>query len=577
MKEKIYYLENSLLLSRSLTDFYTSWKWTVFRNEESLLKALFKEPPSLMIIGDTGTDDIWELLFFIKSIKGYRKIPILFYGESELASILPIEGILSREAENEKEREKIIKRNLETTFLSSNERSLLTPLDPLPDKKIRREFFSRILKGKIFQKQIQNGLSVMDITNLSFEGVMEKLIMTLNQLLSCHFIFLAYPFEGEFYYQISSDKDEEEEKTLLNTLKNNFAAREKMEIGGKSFPLRGDGEKEGIIILGGLEEIPRILPERLLVQLAAIADNILLRAAGLYGSLNETQIIYRAFSQFLPSAIIDDLLLKESEKALMTGEKRRVTALFSHIRDFDYIIENNEPQRIVEFLNSHFTNMVAIIQWNGGIIDKFIGDAVFAIFGAPISYTDNTPRAARAAMEMIENYHDINLEALNLPPGGFSIGVGLNEGEAIIGNIGCSDKFDYTAIGDTVNLAARLESLTKHYHEDILVSRSVYNSIHEEMYCRLIDRAKVKGKNESTEIYSLVTDPETYTREWKETYGKGLKMYSLGNWYTAEEYFTRVLTLRPHDRVCEILLERCRDFLENTPTDWDGAVTLNFK
>jgi hypothetical protein len=178
---------------------------------------------------------------------------------------------------------------------------------------------------------------------------------------------------------------------------------------------------------------------------------------------------------------------------------------------------------------------------------------------------------------MIETYREINIPGFQFPPEGFSIGVGLNEGQAIIGNIGCADKFDYTAIGDTVNLAARLESLTKHYHQDILISRVVYEQIRKTRYCRLIDRAKVKGKSESTDIYSLVVDPAPYTEKWRELYTRGLKMYTLGNWRTASDYFEAAQEILPDDFVCALLLDRCEQFQAEPPENWDGAVALNFK
>ncbi|MDA3850951.1 MAG: adenylate/guanylate cyclase domain-containing protein, partial [Spirochaetaceae bacterium] len=318
-------------------------------------------------------------------------------------------------------------------------------------------------------------------------------------------------------------------------------------------------------------------PKQLSFNLLKYINDIINKAFLYYSKIEENQVIFKAFCQFLPAPIINDLLLKDSEKALLTGQKRNIVVLFSHIHHFDQIVELNEPQRVVDFLNSHFSRMVKIIQSYGGTVDKFIGDAIFAIFGAPISYIDNAQRAADAAADMIKEFNSTSLERIRLPALGISAGVGLNEGEAIIGNIGCADKFDYTAIGDTVNLAARLESLTKFYKQDILVSKVVAQKIDGKNYCRLIDRAKVKGKNEPTEIYSLILRSNRYTTEWKSLYNRGFKMYTLGNWYTAADYFNEALEIIPSDPVCKLLLSRCLEFQINIPENWDGSVALDFK
>ncbi|MDC7127091.1 MAG: adenylate/guanylate cyclase domain-containing protein, partial [Spirochaetales bacterium] len=291
----------------------------------------------------------------------------------------------------------------------------------------------------------------------------------------------------------------------------------------------------------------------------------------------DTQIIYSAFSRFLPEEIINDLLIKDSEKDLMTGENRSIVALFSHIRNFDYIMDNNNPDAIVNFLNQHFTNMVKIIKKYGGSVDKFIGDAVYAIFGAPISYIDNSVRAAKAAVEMINEYQNIDFSEINLPSSGFSIGVGLNEGPAIIGNIGCSDKFDYTAIGDTINLAARLESLTKHYKTPILISEKVKNHLDKEYTTRIVDIARVKGKSEPTKIYSLEIDSDKFSEQWFDAYRKGVKMYCIGNWHTAINYFEKADNIIKQDFPTNQFIGRCKNYAENPPINWDGSSTLDFK
>ena len=601
MRTDICYLEKSSLLASSLCLELPELKWAVSENETDFLKSLVETPPLLLIIGDTGTSNAVELLYCIKSLKGFKKLPIIFYGETEFDHILPVNKFFQRNIEILPIFKDFINKYLDKSSRDFGEErgGWLRP-EGLTNPGFLRKQARSLLKEEMFRKHLYNEITGMDVTDLSFCDFLNKLCSRLETLLSVDFVAITYRQNGitlgKLYLHNNPGVTAIEkirnlclkclppdtEKTILTG--ENICIKEGSSEGIIKTPpevnlcrqLPPTGEEHGRLIVGSFENTVEI-PEKLGSQLTEMVNEVVEQADGHYQQICETKLIYKAFSQFLPAPIINDLLLKESEKALLTGEKRRIVVLFSHVRNFDHIIEHNEAAEVVGFLNSHFTNMVKIIQDHGGSIDKFIGDAVFAIFGAPISYIDNTKRAADAALEMIRRYRDIPVDGINLPDNGFSIGVGLNEGEAIIGNIGCSDKFDYTAIGDTVNLAARLESLTKHYRQDILISKVVYCQIQKDYYCRLIDRAKVKGKNEATEIFSLLVNPEPYTEKWRQLYSRGLKMYSLGNWYTAETYLEECLKILPNDIVCEILLKRCRDFQASPPEAWCGAVTLDFK
>jgi len=602
MQSDVSYLEKSGLLATVLTSQLPEVSWSIYKDESAFLKSLLESPPLLVIVGDTGTSDTVELLFCLRSIKDFNKLPVIFYGENEFSHIMPVNQIFPRSPETFDNFRNAIIRQLKKSFKDfGSERNHWKIPDGYKKPGFQRKQARSLLREEMFRKHLYGEIVGMNITDLSFDGVLEKLCSKLEVLLSVDFISIIYNQDGEFCGKLYlkervSDEDLSAirrrcleaqtpgiradiltgtevsyKKEMPETLK-----AENAEIILNKALIQGKTRK-GSLIMGCFTDESSQITEKLSLRLAAMTCEVIEQAARYYKQVNETKLIYKAFSQFLPAPIINDLLLKESEKALLTGEKRRIVVLFSHVRNFDLIVEHNEPQKVVGFLNSHFTNMVRIIQAHGGSIDKFIGDAVFAIFGAPISYIDNTKRAADAALEMISRHKEIAINSLILPDDGFSIGVGLNEGEAIIGNIGCTDKFDYTAIGDTVNLAARLESLTKHYLQDILVSRIIFQQIQKDYYCRLIDRAKVKGKNEATEIYSLISEPEIYSTKWRQLYSRGLKMYTLGNWYTAAQYLRECLEILPDDIVCDILLERCINFQDAPPETWNGAVTLNFK
>jgi class 3 adenylate cyclase len=287
--------------------------------------------------------------------------------------------------------------------------------------------------------------------------------------------------------------------------------------------------------------------------------------------------VRQAFAKFVPEEIIADLIAERQGDERLVGEKRVVTVLFADIRGFTAISENNSAESTVAFLNNYFKIMVAIINRHGGTIDKFIGDAILAVFGAPTSYEDNTPRAVRAAREMIGALPQVAVDRLAIPDGRLYIGVGIHEGEVIVGNIGSADKFDYTVIGDTVNLASRLEGLTKYYQQPIIVSESVRKRLDRDIPCLELDTVRVMGKENATNIYAILPDESDHDAEFMGHFSKALKMYRMGNWSTAAEYFDRALQRQPRDRSTAIFLERCAAYQADPPPQWDGSMVLDFK
>ena len=287
--------------------------------------------------------------------------------------------------------------------------------------------------------------------------------------------------------------------------------------------------------------------------------------------------IRHVFSKFVPAEIIDNFLARSSDEALMVGEKRNIAVVFSDIRSFTVISEHNSPENVVLFLNRHFSVMVEVIKRHGGSIDKFIGDAIFAIFGAPVSYEDNAARAVRAAVEMIEAMSQVETGFLQLPETGYAIGIGIHEGPAIVGNIGSSDKFDYTAIGDTVNTASRIEGLTKHYHRRILVSEEIADKVGSSFDLREVDRVKVKGKLNATSLFAVEDVEAPLPAEARAQFDKGMKLYKQGNWETALDYFRAMVQAGVDDPICRDFIERCEGFLRSPPESWDGAIALDFK
>ena len=291
--------------------------------------------------------------------------------------------------------------------------------------------------------------------------------------------------------------------------------------------------------------------------------------------------IRKAFSRFVPEEIIDSLVKQAdaTDQKVGVGETRSVAILFSDIRSFTNISEKNRADVLVAFLNRYFSTMVEIIKKHGGTIDKFIGDAIMAEFGTPVSYEDNCRRAVMAAYEMRDALPSVEMGDLVMPDGMvFNIGIGIHYGEVIVGSIGSKDKTDYSVIGDNVNLASRLEGLTKTYGTQILVSESVRADAGDDSFCfRHLDDVRVKGKKNAVPIYAVDRSPDEFPSEYKNAYKKGMELYKQGIWNLAKDYFEKALNAVENDKAAKLMLDRCEEFIKNPPENWDGAIAFMTK
>lgn len=280
-------------------------------------------------------------------------------------------------------------------------------------------------------------------------------------------------------------------------------------------------------------------------------------------------------SKFIPSEIIDNLVQEDSQSVLLANETRRVAILFCDIRDFTAFCEDSQPEHVVAFLNSYFTTMVNIIKKHGGSIDKFIGDAIMAIFGAPVSYEDNERRAVEAALEMRRAFPQMQgygRQFLHVPL--IEYGIGIHCGDVIVGNIGCTDKTNYTVIGDSVNIAFRLEGITKAYRVPVIISQTVRDVLGDEFHCHQLDTVNVKGKSVKLSIYRV--DEEPLPSKYLENYRKGLNLYLTGAWSRAAEYFELACSAMK-DGPAVVMAQRCREFVARPPEHWDGTYVFTTK
>lgn len=217
----------------------------------------------------------------------------------------------------------------------------------------------------------------------------------------------------------------------------------------------------------------------------------------------EKRRIRMIFSRYVSKQVVNEIL-KNPDQIFLGGTRKPVTILFSDIRDFTSISEQFNPEQVVEMLNEYFTEMSNIILKYEGTIDKYIGDALMAVFGSPIGKSDDALRAVKSAVEMQEKAENLRKKWESEGKAQFYIGIGLNYGEAVIGNIGSPEKMEFTAIGDTVNVASRIESLTKEYKAQILISSSVYEQVKDIVDVIEIGEIFVKGKTKTFKIYKLL-------------------------------------------------------------------------
>ena len=263
-----------------------------------------------------------------------------------------------------------------------------------------------------------------------------------------------------------------------------------------------------------------------LVVVEAIAFNIQEKSG---------KFIRDKFSSYVSGDLLDKLL--EDPAMADRNPKKELSILFSDIRGFTTISEAmNDPVKLIELLNRYFTPMTDSVMENGGMVDKYIGDAVMAFFNAPVDVKDHADASCRCALEMIARLDKLNEELAmeNIPP--IKIGIGINTAEVVVGNMGSQTRVNYTVIGDGVNLASRVEGLTKNYGVDILITEFTVAKLNSDFIYREIEPVKVKGKDKAVLLYELMPTTDR-ARSIKEEYERALEIYKNGDFKNAEKIF----------------------------------------
>ncbi len=292
----------------------------------------------------------------------------------------------------------------------------------------------------------------------------------------------------------------------------------------------------------------------------------------------EKRFVQGAFGHYVSPEVVKELI-DSPEKLSLAGEERVVTIFFNDIRGFTTISERMNSRELGLFMNEYLTAMSDLIMLHKGTVDKYIGDAIMALWGAPLDDNQHAGNALRASLRMMELLHKLQPEWSERGLPTIDIGIGLNTGLVSVGNFGSQQRFDYTVIGDNVNLASRLESLNKMYGTNILISDSTRLEVGDDFLCRFVDLVRVKGKDKPVSIYQplLEGDPSVELLDEVQRFNDAIGHYRNQEFMQAKDIIESLHHTEP-SKLYQLYLDRIEEFLANPPpAEWDGVFTATTK
>lgn len=294
----------------------------------------------------------------------------------------------------------------------------------------------------------------------------------------------------------------------------------------------------------------------------------------------EKRRIRKTFSQYLSPGVIA-LIEEDPQKYIRPGgEEKELTVMFSDIRGFTSISEGLTSNELVILLNEYLSAMTNVLFKNLGTLDKYIGDAIMAFWGSPYPQRDHAYRACLCALEMITMLDQLNEKWVAQGRKRVAIGIGLNTGPVNVGNMGSDKRLSWTVMGDNVNLASRIEGMTKQYRRQIVISENTYREVRDQFVCRELDKIRVKGKKQPVTIYELMGPISELSRfePLLSRFNQALEAYRSKDWATATGVLGELLSEFPDDGPTQILLDRALEFLATPPElDWDGVYEMKSK
>lgn len=277
-----------------------------------------------------------------------------------------------------------------------------------------------------------------------------------------------------------------------------------------------------------------------------------------------------SFQRYMPTTLVKNLI-SSGKVAEVGGETKEMTLLFSDIEDFTPTSESMSPQKVMQYLSEYFQAITKIIINTRGTVDKYIGDGAMAFWGAPIDDAEHALHACQAAVRIQAACAQLNNRSR----------IGINTGQVIVGNVGSDDRLSYTALGDDVNLASRLENLNKEYKTYTLVSENTYRVVKDYFKFRLIDKVAVKGKKQGSCVYELLgekTDiPDMQLERYNQSFREAFTLYERGEWEKALQLFSELAAENKQDYVLQMFVERCQVFCKKPPENWTGIWIMDHK
>jgi len=290
----------------------------------------------------------------------------------------------------------------------------------------------------------------------------------------------------------------------------------------------------------------------------------------------ERKFIEGAFGHYVNKSVVKQII-KNPKMLQLGGAKREISVFFSDIAGFTTISESMEPGKLVKFLNEYLQEMTKIVLDHEGTLDKYEGDAIMAFWGAPIEMKFHAHRACMAALKNQKKLAELRKKWKKQGKPEIRIRIGVNTGPAIVGNMGSENRFDYTAMGDNINLGSRLEGIGKEYGTEIIISEATYEQVKHDFLCRELDTIRVKGKNNAVRIFELIDEKGNTKRDQEnmiETFEKALELYRDKNFLAAQKQFEGL----KDDAPSQVFAKRCEHYSVHTPpSDWDGVYTFTTK
>jgi adenylate cyclase len=295
----------------------------------------------------------------------------------------------------------------------------------------------------------------------------------------------------------------------------------------------------------------------------------------------QRKIITNMFGRYVDSTVVQ-ILINNPKLVKLGGERREISILFSDIKHFSSISEKVSEEVLVKLMNVYLTDMTDVILKTRGTVDKFIGDAIMAFWGAPLADPDSAYHACASALEMQARLERLQPKLIKIGGAEVHQRIGVNTGMCVVGNMGSEQKLNYTAMGDPVNIASRLEGVNKQYGTGILISETTYSKVSKRVYTREVDRVQVVGKLEPVRIYELLNTVEKPLSDkmkyFLDTYGQGLKTYQERRWDEGIALMEHAMEQIPNDPVCLLYIERMKLYQISPPSeDWNGVFILQSK